>query len=435
MSPKPKTKKPKITKALICLNGKDGDLIVGNGENYNPVYIENGKPFLELLDKIKKDGADSIDQNLLKLLTFHNILATQEPMPKLPPQWIDTCCGRMGEQTISLPLTDKANEQIYSNIIDRLTANIKNSTVLSIRFHGRDPVSDSKNVQDISKIINQKIKSRTDVQLKFHLDSTLEDLPEDLLNWMKQNTVSLSVFLSLPEGLDKKNQKYDNVKNNVQKLLQACVSVSFITPAVSSNVGKLLQIAENYASFNMPCGFEFPAVQNPSHPWNYGSENDLPDADKYSQALVDIYHEKFVEDCLFSPVNELRHRIGAGGYRPGCSCLYDHAAVLEPNGNIYPCLSALNIKRLCLGNITSKPGNQLKHASDEFKNIEKKSAKNRTTWNWRTLCGLHCSLWDNPLSKKYCLQTLENYFYKPRIRLLNEIIWDIFKEKKQESKQ
>lgn len=434
MDSKPDTKKLRMTKALICLHGKCGDIVIGNGESYNPMYVENGKSFLKLLDNIEKDGTSLLEQDLLELLCSQNILSKQHPNLQQPPVWADTCCGRIGEQTVILPLAEEAKDEVYENFLDYVLESMDNYSTLTIKFHGHDPMLHWHRIEKIIKLINRKkVEDKPDIQMKYHFDSSLDKLSEGILRWMKQNIVSFSVFSPLPEGLVDGNQRYDNIKENVKKLHQAYVKVCLITPVVSGNIHKLQHIAEHYASFKIPCGFEFPAIQNPNHPWEYGNEKDLPDADEYSQVLVNIYRKRCIEDYLFSPVNELRHRVTNGGYCASCSCLYNNVTTLKANGNIYPCLKALNLDRLCIGNVTKEPENRLKHVSSEFENIQEESWGTRTKWPWRGLCDLYCPLLDNFMSgegKKNQTSILEEYFYKPRVRLLSEIIWDIVKENK-----
>ena len=105
MVPKINTAKFKVSENLIFLRGKHGDMVVGNGNDYNPIYIENGDVFLKMLDNITQQDIGSIEQNLLDLLHEQKILSTKSEDLKKPPHRTLTCCGRVGEQTLILPLT------------------------------------------------------------------------------------------------------------------------------------------------------------------------------------------------------------------------------------------------------------------------------------------------------------------------------------------
>ncbi len=423
------------TDNLILLRGERGNVIVGNRDNFRPLHIEKGDAFLKLLDNIANQGVGSIEQSLLELLHSHEILTTESQTPQKPPMAAATCCGRIGEHTLFLPLAEKVNQDIYSSALSYVLKTIRNDGTLSIKFYGQDPLLSWHLVEKIAQLANDKRdKRRPDVILKFHFDSYLGELSKKALKWLEHNIASFSVLFPLPGGLAKMNHQHKNIKENLKKLLLACVQASLVTPAVKGNIHELMQIAEHHANFNRTGGFHFPAVRSPEHCWNYGNEEDLPDADEYSQALVELYKAACIEDDLFTPVNELRHRIANAGYSARCSCLYDHVTAVDSTGNIYPCVAALHSRYMVMGNVSKNPESNSKSAQSKFKVIQKKYWQKCNGCRWRALCGMSCPLisnltpdQDNINGKKI----IENYVCKPRLALIEKIIWDIVEENKQ----
>jgi radical SAM protein with 4Fe4S-binding SPASM domain len=432
MEHKEESEKVTVAGDLICLHGKHGDMVVGNAEKYSPVYVENGDSFLRLLDNIANQEHPSIEQDLLELLRGQKILVTADEGPQEPPAGTPACCGTIGEQILILPLAGQVEDSVYVNVLNYVLKAMGDHGSLVVKFHGRDPVLHWEHVKKVAKLIDSiRSECRPDIQLRFHFDSCLKNLSDDILDWIRQNDVSFTVFYPLSKGLSKSHHEHGNIEENAKKLYQAYATVSLITPAVKDNISELLSIAEHHANFNTLSGFEFPAIRNPNHPWEYGFSEDLPDADEYSQVLVDIYKGRYIEDDLFSPVNELRHRVANGGYSANCSCLFTHAVALRADGNIYPCLAALYLDCLCMGNVTQDSEDNLRRIPDEFKDVQEKHWGDRARWRWRGLCGLHCPLLNEFGYSKFkvggeCL--IEEYFYKPRLRLVTEIIWDMVKE-------
>ena len=105
------------TDNLILLRSEGGDVIVGNRDNFRPLHIEKGDAFLKLLDNMANQGVGSIEQSLLELLRSHEILTTESQTPQKPPMAAATCCGRIGEHTLFLPLAEKVNQGIYSSVV------------------------------------------------------------------------------------------------------------------------------------------------------------------------------------------------------------------------------------------------------------------------------------------------------------------------------
>jgi radical SAM protein with 4Fe4S-binding SPASM domain len=419
----------KVSENLIILSGKKGDIVIGNSKDFRPLHIQNGDNFLKQLNNIKNNGPSSLEPELLELLRSNQIIATKDNELKKPPTGTTTCCGRIDEHTLILPLTKTIKKDFYERSIYYILGILKEIDILTIKFHGIDPVLSWDVLENITNLIEAKLaERRPDILLKYHLHSCLDELQPNILKWLKNNDVTFTIFFPMPKGMDETN----NAKSNTDKLSDTYIQAYLVTPVVKNNISQLEQIVEHHANLNRTWGVELPVLPSPNHNWDYCIEKDLPDADTYSQALLNIYKARLLEDDLFNPVNELRHRIANGGYSTCCSCLYGNVTAVESDGNIYPCAAALRLKRMCIGNLTKDTEDNLENAHTEFESIKKQSWKSRDGWMWHGLCGLHCPLLVYSMQKRdigNCEELIEQYFYKPRLELIKQIVWDIVEEK------
>jgi len=431
MNTSTKTQDARIAEKLILINGKNGDVIVGNGKSYLPVHIENGNAFRTLLEKMNSEGLKGIEKNLVDLFFSKRIIVEDKEIIRMPPNGANSCCGIMGEQTLVLPLEENVEDEIYEKMIDYQMAIIENNGVLNIKLYGSDPVTCWPLLKKIITLIDDKLsKMEHHILIRYHFVSKLQNLPNKMIRWIKKHNVDFTVFLPLARGLEKVPDYYETVIENVRTLSKECVSVWFVTPTTKKNISDLLQIAGNYANIGNTIGFEFPAVQSFKYCWKYEKTNNLPNPDEYSQVLVDLYNAQIVSDDMFSPVNELRHRITKGGYLPSCSCYYDHITLVKDNGNIYPCELAANYGSICYGNVKTGPENNIENALREWDNVKAKYWEKCEECEWQYLCGGKCPLSFNSDNDDASInhdKLVEEYICQPRIKLLKSMTWDIVK--------
>lgn len=424
----------RLANNLLVLRGQRSDVVVGNGDDFRFLHIENGKAFLNSLDKAKKQGVLEIDQKLLRLLRLHKIVVAKDVDIKRPPIGARTCCGTIGEQTLVLPLAGSVHKEVYERAVHYGLEIAEDNSTLTVQFHGQDRVSNWPVIRETAELVSRKgAELRPDVRLKYHFDSRLQRLPRGMLKWLEQNDVAFTVFLPMPNGAEDAGTQSNRVRveENIKKLSQVGIRVCMVTPAVQNNVQELPKIAEHHTELNIQGGFEFPALPDPRHPWLYGVIDDLPDSEMYLQALIDVYRGKYLEEDLFVPVNELRHRIVHGGYAAGCSCLYDHVTAVDIDGDVFPCMAALRFGRMRIGNIRGEPEGKLQDAHQELCQIKESSWTKCNVCSWRGLCGMHCPLVNHGSRDKataYSEEAIERYVCRPRLGLLREIIWDMVKD-------
>lgn len=419
----------RLAENLIMLDGEGDSIIVGNGYHYNPMYIENGKAFRALLHKIDCEGIGLIEDELLELLQANRIIVRDSEIKRTPPKRTNTCCGVIGEQTLVLPLGENIKDEVYDKALDYQLAIIENNGVLNINFYGLDPVSCWSLIEKVTMFVKKKrVELKQRIGIRYHLESQLSDLPNDMFRWVKKHYVTFTVFLPLPLGLKELPPWYDGIMSNVKKLSKEGIQICFVTPVTKNNIDDLLEIGKYYASISNTAGFEFPAIQNYKHCWKYENANDLPDPEEYSQVLIGLYNASYVCDDLFSPVNELRHRITNGGYLSSCSCVFNHVTVVGDNGDISPCVKATNCGVMCIGNIKSDPECNIQNSFKEYDDIKTKSWGKCKQCKWLYLCGGHCPLSSDsegngtPTTSE---NLIKEYVCEPRVRLLKSIIYDI----------
>ena len=425
---KEKVENLKVSDNLIILSRKQNDIVIGNSKDFRPLHIQNGDIFLKQLNHIENNGPNSLEPEWLELLRSNEILVIKDKELKKPPIGTATCCGTIGEHTLILPLTKTVKKDLYERSLCYILGILKENDILTIKFYGLDPVLSWDILENITNLIETKLaKQRPDILLKYHLDSRLDELNPDMLKWLKNNDVTFSIFFPMPKGCNEAEQHTNIIESNIEKLSATYTQASLITPVTKYNVNQLEQIIEKHLNLNSTWGVELPVLPNPNHGWDYCTEKELPNPDDYSQALLNIYKAAITDDDLFYPVNELRHRIANGGYSTCCSCLHGNVTVVAADGKIYPCTSALRLKRMCIGNLES-----LENDPIEYEKIKEQSVVNRHDWTWHGLCGLHCFLLVDFMQQSGMddRETLiENYFYKPRLKLVEQIIWDIVNEK------
>ena len=117
----------------------------------------------------------------------------------------------------------------------------------------------------------------------------------------------------------------------------------------------------------------------------------------------------------------------------GCGAPYGNTPVVDINGNVYPCIYLVGIKRFYMGNILegSYPDNHILDWMMDFLHVDNTEECKRCAW--RYICGGGCpvgklTVFENPLATpntlKYC-NSIRCDYTKTIIELL---LWDLAKE-------
>jgi radical SAM protein with 4Fe4S-binding SPASM domain len=423
--------KLRLAKNIVFLTGQADDIVIGNSDNFRFLHIENGKAFLSLVDKLRKGKFDSINNRIFRLLHQHNILINKNTELQKVPASSNICCGKMDENTLILPLSrEKVDRIIYEKSLDYILEIIEPNGMLSIKFYGSDPVLAWDRIEGFCELIaKRRPSSRSEMQLKYHFNSKLEKLPQKTLEWIQDKKVSFSVFLPLTNGFkDLEEPHNQEVIQNLKKLIGKNIPITIVTPAVQSNINDLIRIANYYSNLSSNIGCEFPAIHDPSHQWEYGDTKTLPIPEDYSKALIDIYKAGYIKKDLFAPVNHLHSRITNGGYSRNCSCDYQTVTIVDSEGNLYPCLAALQQDKMVIGNVKGRPEQGYDRAQKELTSIQNIAGKKCDGCVWKGLCGSYCLFMSYGENRVYDKNIIDSYICKPRLKLIKEIIWDIVDE-------
>lgn len=364
----------KPTKNLVHLT-YDGKDIFMNSIFSRPLIFKKGAEFVKSAIK----NPDSIaNENLLSLLKKYRILVEEnEVAPQTHQQFL---MGGKRDFGLYLLVTQKCNlactyclgdnpSYLNQNSMDFKTAkqaleksacSILPKGNIQIIYFGGEPLLNWKLIKQCIAFVETELKPKFDVNFKHHVTTNLTTLPADFIEIASTHNVSVLVDIDGQCDIHNKMRPYKNgsgsynaILKNLKKLSDSGIYYELRATVTKENVEELTSILKHHYALK-PAACAFPTlipVNSEGMPLNSDS---FPDPTVYSNKLKEVIGEKLFDLSCVCPSNVISARMLRGEFVVyGCGMILGNTAVVNHDGDVYPCIYFVGQKEFCLGNIDS----------------------------------------------------------------------------------
>jgi uncharacterized protein len=459
----------KITENLLKLERGNNELLLANYLDLQPLYIKKGRRYInEFLKAVSDLGTykkiiETFPQetNLLDTLLDHGIIVPHVLSTHKPKKHSSGDLDLENQRSMSLYLlisqscnmgcvyclNGKKTYQPDKNLmmsqetafkaIDRCFESLVHQGYLEIIFFGGEPLLNWPLAKKIIIYCENSLKGKhSGKRVIYHFTSNLSFLPNDLIEWAKKYNIS---FLCDIDGPDKIHNRcrpfidgrpsHDIIATNVTKLIKADLKVDLRATVTAMNQDYLLEVTEHHKSLGAKSSAFIPV--NPIN-----SDEDilaaslLPSAPKIIRSVTKVYLSKVWDQEQLFPFNHYASRLAPGdGTVFGCGAPYGNTAIVDVNGDVYPCIYLVGIKRYHLGNITNEsyPNRNLLYWMRDYLHVD--HLEDCKSCPWRYICGGGCPLGrltvlNNPLATPkvltYCKKITCDYTKK----IMEILMWE-----------
>lgn len=461
-----------ITGNLIILERGRDELLLVNSIDSKPLYIKKGRNYIKgFLDAVGELGSIAKikdvfpgDADLLDMLMDHRIVITREDREKgrdkadmsdnrrvrdnknaislylLLTQSCNLGCVYClnGKNTYKTDTNLKMSEEVAFRSIDRCMDSLNPDGRLEVVLFGGEPLLNwplaKKVINYCEENLDGKFKGK---RVHYHLTSNLTVMPKDLIEVAKKHNMTFLCDLDGPEDVHDNCRPYKNGKPshartvaNIRKLTKAGLKVALRSTITARNQDRMPEIAEHHRETGgTGCAFV------PVNPVNSDEailpRNLLPSTASVLKGLAKVYKSRTWETKDLFPFNVYASHVRNGSRTVmGCGAPYGNTPVVDVNGDVYPCIYLVGIKRFYMGNILdeSYPDNNILDRMMDSLHVD--NMEECRECGWRYICGGGCpvgklTVFDNPMANrkavKYC-QSIRCDYTKKVIELL---LWDL----------
>lgn len=463
------------TKNLIILeNGKDKLLLV-NSFDPRPLYIKRGREYIKrFLESVKElRAANKIkkafpqDTELLAMLMDHRIVITSADEKKgfdrtdmvydkkarddksamslylLLSQSCNLGCIYClnGVKTYKKDKNLKMPEEIAYKSIERCLASLKPKGKLEIVFFGGEPLLNWPLAKKVMTHCEKNLKKKyTDKEIRYHITSNLTILPNDLVEWAKRYKITFLCDIDGPEAIHNECRPFKNGRSshaliikNIKHLIKAGLEVALRSTVTAKNQDLMLEIAKHHKEIG-GIGCAFVPVNPVNSDEDILPENLIPSTNTLIKGLSKVYKSKVWDTKNLFPFNVYASHLHDGGRSVmGCGAPYGNTPVVDVNGDVYPCIYLVGIKRFFMGNIMtdSYPDNKVLDWMMNFLHVD--NTEECKGCAWRYICGGGCpvgklTVFENSMASQKTVSYCNNIRCDYTKTIIELLLWDLAKE-------
>jgi uncharacterized protein len=411
--------------------GRD-ELLLANGYDLKTLYIKEGRSYLEKFlaaitelatpEKILQTFPN--DAPLLDMLLSHGIVVqTQDGQPdsdagaptdeELATQTSGTSLFLLLSQSCNLGciycLNGKDTYKTSKNLhmqqavafrsVEKRWDDLGSGGRMELVLFGGEPLL---NWPLAKKTIlhGESLKSKyPDKELCYYLTTNLTIMPPDLIDWAKRYHIGILVDIDGPELIHNQCRPYKNgrpsymdIVANVRRLVEAGLAVGIRTTVTALNQDHLGEIAQLNKDLGA-VGSAFVPVCPVNSDEESLPESMLPSLEKILAGLWEVYRLG-----IWNPADIYPFSVFATELSPsrrvvmGCGAPYGNALVVGVNGDAYPCIYLVGIKKFFLGNIHQEncPDTALLAWLQDSLHVDRLEDCRRCPW--RYYCGGGCPI-------------------------------------------
>ena len=464
-----------ITKNLIMLEKGRGELLLVNSIETRPLYIKKGrnyiKHFLEAVgqlgtsEAIKKAFPD--DTELLNLLIDHRIIihggddskgldkadisfdkkAREDKVGISLYLLLSQSCNLgciyclNGTNTYKKDKNLMMQEEIAYKSVERCFNSLNSGGKLEVVFFGGEPLLNWPLAKKVITYCENNLKTRCkDKEISYHITSNLTIIPNDLIKWAKRYNITFLCDIDGPEDIHNECRPYKHGKGsharivkNIERLTGSGLQVALRATITRRNQSCMLEIAKHHKDLG-GMGSAFVPVNPVNSDEDILPETLMPSVKIMARGLAKVYKSKIWDTKDLFPFNVYATHLMSGGRSvTGCGAPYGNTPVVDVNGDVYPCIYLVGIKRFSLGNILNEdyPDNTVLDWMMDFLHVDLIAECKDCAW--RYICGGGCpvgklTVFENPLANRKTVQYCHGIRCDYTKKVIELVLWDLARE-------
>jgi uncharacterized protein len=458
----------RIAPDLLALERGEEELLLANGLDLRPLYVRKGrgyvKNFLEIVSRLGRYGkimrAFPEDAGLLDMLMEHAViipggrpneggLPLSDEAPSfsnkknmslylLVAQSCNMSCVYClnGRKTYQKENALSMSREVAFRSVERCLDALHPRGFLEIVFFGGEPLLNWPLVKETILHAEDLKKKHEGKLVRYHVTANLSLLPADLIEWAKKYNITFLCDVDGPREIHDRSRpfkngrpSYDIIAGNVRRLADAEVHVMLRTTATSLNHAHLMEATRLHKGLGARSSAFVPV--NP-----FNSDEDLlderllPSVDKLMGAMAEIYESKLWNEADLYPFNTYAPRLMSGSRTvQGCGAPYGNTPVIDVNGDAYPCIYIVGIRKFYMGNIMDGTFPDMRVLQSLYDHLHVDNADGCKLCAWRYVCSGACPMGrlmvlDNPeasqITRAYCERVRCDYTRK----IFELILWE-----------
>lgn len=455
-----------IAPNLVTLERGSDELLLMDGMALRPLYVRQGreyiKTFLKAVSRLERRerivAEYPRDAALLDALEAHGIVGPRDrggTADRL--RCSDVEAG--GKAMISLYLllcqscnmgcvyclngrttyrTDsqlKMSEDVAFKSVERCLSELAPSGFLDVVFFGGEPLLNWPLAKAVVRHCEDVLKGRhPGKRLQYSFTTNLSVIPPDLIEWARAHRIAFLCDVDGPEAIHNVCRPFKNggpshetIVRNIERLTSAELSVGLRATVTALNQDRLPEVARHHKEIG-GCNSAFVPVNPVNSDEDILEDRLLPSVGAMIRGMTEVFESRVWDDDRLYPFSQYAPRIRPEGRMArGCGAPHGNTPVVDVNGDVYPCIYLVGIRRFFLGNIMTDEyprKDMLREMCDALHVDRMEECRNCA---WRYLCGGSCAVprltvLDNPKSsdraRAYCRGMLCEYTKKTMELLL-----------------
>lgn len=423
----------KITENLLTLERGKDEFILTDYVNLRPLYIKKGKEYIiqflkaasELRTYQKIIEAFPHEKDLLDTLLYHGIIV---------PSWfkhskrqnysfkgpdlhnkrsmtlyllISQSCNMgcvyclNGRRTYQTDKNLTMDKEIAFKSIERCLKDISSKGRLDIIFSGGEPLLNWPLAKETMIYCEDVLRNKfPDKEIVYQFTTNLSLFPPDFIEWTKRFKVAFLCDVDGPEETHNACRPFKDgrpshatIIRNIKRLIDAGLKVDLRATITSLNQDKLSVIMEHHKAIGGNASILIP-VSSVNSDEDIFPERLLPSPQRITEGMIDIYRSNAWKKEKLYPFSQYAARIRPGSTTVlGCGLSCGNSAIVDVNGEVYPCIYLVGIRRFYLGNIMREdyPNRAVLHQLYNYLHVDRR--EDCKSCSWRYICGGGCPLW------------------------------------------
>ena len=289
-------------------------------------------------------------------------------------------------------------EAVAFAAVERCAARIKPGAFLEIAMFGGEPLLNWELAKRTIDYAEAVLKPRhPDIEFRYHVTSNLSFLPEDFIARVKAHGITVLCDIDGVGDVHDACRPYKGgagshaaIAANVKTLTEAGIPVCLRTTITALNQDQMAETARHHFALGGN-GTAFVPVNVVNFDEDLLPDELIPDVDRLLDALLDVQATgDWALERLF-PFSTFRSKIQPGNYCVlGCGAPFGNTPVVDVNGDVYPCIYLVGIKRYNQGNVLSGSYPDPAVALRLVEELHVDQREDCKGCSWRYLCGGGC---------------------------------------------
>ena len=441
-----------IAENLLLLERGQDELLLTNTIDHRPLYIKTGREYIKaFLKAVRELGSyDGIvkaypqEASLLNVLLNYGIvvpLGTEKQSKPFEKASGESASGKKMNMSLYLLLSQSCNmscvycldgartyqtekrlkmsKGIAFRSIERCLDDLNDGGRLEVIFFGGEPLLNWPLAKEVithcENCLREKHKGK---KRQYHFTSNLSFLPNDLIEWAKKYNISFLCDIDGPPAIHDQCRPFRNgvgtyeaTAQSIQQMRAAGLKIDLRATITSLNQDYLPETTAQHKAIGGNSSAFVPVTPVNSDE-SILPERMLPSPEKIIKGMTDVYRSKLWKAGELFPFNQYASKLRAGSATVvGCGAAHGNVPAVNANGDVYPCIYLVGIKRFYLGNIMDASYPKRDLLAQLYDELQVDHLEDCRQCAWRYLCSGSCPLGrltvsNNPLAtaqvKTYC---------------------------------